>query len=209
VIRSRKDCVGGQRCTPANAPEALHCLIEHGPLEVNELSGELAARFDLHVSRAALYELANPHRADRGNRTLRIISALTAITRRTVLLKYLAREAGGEFVQLPHVEAGADIGDARVANETMRATLRTLETFTESAADQVWTAEEVAVYEQHARDAIESILSSVQHAKRRCSDAAAAATRAAHGPSRYVGIDLSSKADSTAVVDINTTRRQA
>ena len=165
MIRGRKDCLGGQACEPASIPEALHCLVEHSALDVTQLATAVNNRIDGHVSRSYLYELANPHRTDRGSRVLEVAAALTTLTGRPVLLRFLSRLTGGEFVQLPTVANGAS--DAlRLAADTLREFAEAMQAFADGAADRSWSDEEVARLERESHDAIERILQTVEHARR-------------------------------------------
>lgn len=165
MIRGRKDCRGGQACEPTTIAEALHCLIEHSTQTVGELAAALGAA-DLNGSRAYLYELANPHRPERGLRALAIASALTTITQRAVVLRFLCRANGGEFVQLPPAVTTNDAGAARLAAETLREFSEAMQAFADGAADGTWSPEEVERLERDGRDAIERILQTIAHAKR-------------------------------------------
>ena len=175
MIRSRKDCLGGRACEPATIAEALHCLIEHSALDVAALAMAVNAHDDdVHVSRAYLYELANPHRPDRGIRTLAVAAALTTVTRRGVLLQFLCRAQGGAFVQLP---AGVDAGasdEARLAADALREFSQAMEAFADGAADRSWSPDEVARLEREGHEAIEAVLRAVAHARRRALPARAA-----------------------------------
>ena len=165
MIRGRKDCLGGQPCEPASIAEALHCLIEHSSLDVDRLATVLNGHGVGHVSRAYLYDLANPHRTDRGSRVLDVAAALTSITGRPVLLRFLCRANGGEFVQLPAVTDGQ--ADAmNLSAGALREFAQAMQAFADGQADRRWTEDEVARLERECHDAIELMLQTVEYARR-------------------------------------------
>lgn len=163
MIGSRKDCRGGRACEPATLAEALHCLIEHSDLEVDQLAASLD-RYGLHASRSYLYELANPARGDRGARGLQVASALTAITLRPVLLRFLCRVHGGEFVALPKAAAGG-LDEVRVAADLLKDFAEAMRAFADGAADGHWSAAEVARFEREGHAVIERLLRAMAHAR--------------------------------------------
>lgn len=167
MIGSRKDCLGGLACQPTTLAEALHCLIEHSVDDVAALSTALAARFDVHASRAYLYELANPHRAAVGQRVLAIASGLTTITRRPVLVQFLCRAHGGEFAFLPTLSEGGVVDPVSLVAHALREFSQAMQAFADGQADGVWTMDEVERLEREGREAISSILQTIEYARRR------------------------------------------
>lgn len=93
--QTRLDCRSGQACVPTTLAEALHCLVQHGDLSVEELVAPLADRFGVHVSRAQLYEWSNAYRSDPNVRCpLRVVDAIQQIQGSSVLLAFLAQRIG-------------------------------------------------------------------------------------------------------------------
>lgn len=163
--QTRNDCRSGRPCVPATLAEALHCVVQHGDLAVEELVGPLATRFGVHVSRAQLYEWSNAYRSDANVRCpLRVIDAVQQIQCSSVLLAFLAQRIGCTLDVVP-TPLGADTIERE---------------FLESAAAHGELAHTIRVVTEDRRvtpEERQQILRDVLHAKRELADVEAALSR--------------------------------
>lgn len=164
MTRSRKDCRGGEPCQPSTLAEALCCLVQHSDADVTQLAAALSDRFNVRIGRAYLYELANPYRPI--GRQLAVVGALTQITGRDVLLRFLCHLNGGAYVPLPAVRPG-DSESTVLAAHALRDFSEALQAFADGAADREWTEVEVTRLEREGQEAVERVLQLVAHARSR------------------------------------------
>lgn len=91
MVTGRKSCTNGTPCQPADLAQALHCLVQHGRLTVEQLVGELASRYDIHATRSQMYDWSNPYTPLRDlAMPLRVVRAITVLQGNPVVLEMLA-----------------------------------------------------------------------------------------------------------------------
>lgn len=124
MVTGRRECRAGASCRPETVAQALHCLVQHGPLTVEQLVGELASRFDVHVTKGQLYDWSNPYQADAQLACpLRVHHALTRLQHSGALLAAIARDAGYRIEPLASASSSADRVQAECLDVTAAAGL--------------------------------------------------------------------------------------
>jgi len=111
MLQNPSDCRGGTPCTPSNFNEAIYCLVFHGPLSTEELSGRIG------VPRKRLLNAANPNRQE----SVFAASWIEPIVEHTgdlSLLRYLAAKLNCAIVPLPTALGANDQGGQRVLDIT-------------------------------------------------------------------------------------------
>jgi hypothetical protein len=94
VNASKKCCTKGESCIPLTLAEAVYCCVFHSGLEPAVIAERMG------VSRAYLYNAANPDREDFQFQA-RLIIPLTHATGNLCILQFLAREFNQAMVTLP------------------------------------------------------------------------------------------------------------
>lgn len=91
---SKKSCTKGDSCIPSTLAEAIYCCVFHSGLEPAVIAERMG------VSRAYLYNAANPDREDFQFQA-RLIIPLTHATGNLCILHFMAREFNQAVVPLP------------------------------------------------------------------------------------------------------------
>jgi len=97
VTVSKKACRQGTPCTPTTLVEAIYCCVFHSGIEPAVIAERMG------VSRAYLYNAANPDREDFQFQA-RLIIPLTHATGNLCILRFMAREFNQALVGLPDVD---------------------------------------------------------------------------------------------------------
>jgi hypothetical protein len=96
MTRSRSECRSGHRCDIQSLSDAVHCVIHHSDLSLNEIAERLGVR------PGYLSDAANQDR-DEVQFQARLIVPLTAVTGRSTVLEYVAHSAGFAMTPIPAV----------------------------------------------------------------------------------------------------------